>query len=179
MFFEMLYELVVGAAFGLALGYAARLLLVHYSPSTPALFPVLTLGFALMAFGVADVFNGSGFLAVYIAGIVVGNSKLARSQRSRSRSRFTLVALAGLDVPAARPVGEPERITGRRRTRHVDRLAVAFIARPVVVTLCLLPFQYNSRERTFISWVGLRGAVPIIMATVPILRAEGKSAQMA
>jgi potassium/hydrogen antiporter len=179
MFFEMLYELVMGAAIGFGIGYAARLLLVHYPPSNPALYPVFTLGFALMAFGVPGVIGGSGFLAVYVAGIVVGNSKLPEREEvvhvHESLSwlaQVSMFLLLGLLV-------NPSDLPAVALPGTLIALAVAFIARPLVVSLCLLPFRYNWRERTFISWVGLRGAVPIIMATVPILRAEEKSPQLA
>jgi cell volume regulation protein A len=175
---EVLHQLVTGAAFGLVLGYAARTVLLHVPLSAPALNPVLTLGFALMAFGAAAVLGGSGFLAVYVAGIVVGNSKLPDHEHvlhvhdSLSwLSQVSMFLLLGLLV-------NPSELPHVMWAGTLVALAVAFIARPVTVYLCLLPFRYSWRERMFISWVGLRGAVPIIMATVPVLRAEGRTLEM-
>jgi cell volume regulation protein A len=175
---EVLYELVAGAAFGLALGYAARTLLLHVPLSTPALLPVLSLGFALTAFGAAAVLGGSGFLAVYVAGIVVGNTKLPHHEQvlhvhdSLSwLSQVSMFLLLGLLV-------NPSELPAVMWSGMLIALGLAFIARPLAVNLCLLPFRYTWRERMFISWVGLRGAVPIIMATVPVLRAEGRTLEM-
>jgi cell volume regulation protein A len=174
----VVYQLVAGAAFGLVLGYAARTVLLHIPLSTPALNPVLTLGFALTAFGAAAVLGGSGFLAVYVAGIVVGNSKLPDREHvlhvhdSLSwLSQVSMFLLLGLLV-------NPSELPQVMWVGTLVALAVAFIARPVTVYLCLLPFRYSWRERTFISWVGLRGAVPIVMATLPVLRAEGRTLEM-
>ena len=139
---------------------------------------MLTLGFALTAFGAAAVLGGSGFLAVYIAGIVVGNSKLPDREHvlhvhdSLSwLSQVSMFLLLGLLV-------NPSELPAVMWAGTLIALAVAFVARPLVVHLCLLPFRYTWQERMFISWVGLRGAVPIIMATVPVLRAEGNSLEM-
>jgi cell volume regulation protein A len=172
---DVLFQLVAGAAFGLVLGYVARIVLLHVPLSTPALYPVLTLGFAFTAFGSAAVLGGSGFLAVYIAGIVVGNSKLPDREHvlhvhdSLSwLSQVSMFLLLGLLVELPHVMWAGLFVA----------LALTFIARPVVVNLCLLPFRYTWRERMFISWVGLRGAVPIIMATVPVLRAEGHSMEV-
>jgi cell volume regulation protein A len=176
--FEVVHQLVAGAALGLVLGYAARTVLLQIPLSTPALNPVLTLGFALMAFGTAAVLGGSGFLAVYVAGIVVGNSKLPHHEQvlhvhdSLSwLSQVSMFLLLGLLV-------NPSELPPVMWAGTFIALAVAFVARPIVVHLCLLPFRYTWRERMFISWVGLRGAVPIIMATVPVLRAEGRTLEM-
>jgi cell volume regulation protein A len=175
---QMAGQLLLGATFGLVLGYAARMLLVHIPPSTPALYPVLTLGIALTAFGTPAVLGGSGFLAVYLAGIVLGNSKLPDREQILQvhdslswLSQVSMFLLLGLLV-------NPSELPAVVVPGTLIALAVAFIARPVAVGLCLLPFRYTWRERAFIAWVGLRGAVPIIMATVPILRAEGQSAEM-
>jgi cell volume regulation protein A len=124
------------------------------------------------------VLGGSGFLAVYVAGIVVGNSKLPDREHvlhvhdSLSwLSQVSMFLLLGLLV-------NPSELPPVMWTGLFVALALTFIARPVVANLCLLPFRYTWRERMFISWVGLRGAVPIIMATVPVLRAEGHSLEM-
>jgi cell volume regulation protein A len=177
--FDVAYQLTAGAAFGLALGYAARIVLLRVPLSTPALNPVLTLGFALTSFGAAAVLGGSGFLAVYVAGIVVGNSKLPDREHllhvheSLSwLSQVSMFLLLGLLV-------NPSDLPAVMWPGTFIALAVAFVARPLTVSLCLLPFRYTWPERAFISWVGLRGAVPIIMATVPVLRAEGRSLEMA
>ena len=175
---DVMFQLVAGAAFGLLLGYVARTVLLHVPLSTPALNPVLTLGFAFTAFGAAAVLGGSGFLAVYVAGIVVGNSNLPDREHvlhvheSLSwLSQVSMFLLLGLLV-------NPSELPPVMWAGTLVALALTFIARPVVVNLCLLPFRYTWRERMFISWVGLRGAVPIIMATVPVLRAEGRSFEM-
>jgi cell volume regulation protein A len=178
MLLEMIYELVMGAVLGFAIGHAARFLLTHCPPSTPALYPVFTLGFALMAFGIPGVVGGSGFLAVYVAGIVVGNSKLPeREEVLRVHDSLSWLAQVSMFLLLGLLVN-PRDLPAVALPGALIALAVAFIARPLVVSLCLLPFRYNWRERTFISWVGLRGAVPIIMATVPILRAEERSPQL-
>jgi cell volume regulation protein A len=175
---DVIYQLVAGAAFGLALGYLARIVLIHVPLSTPALNPVLTLGIALTAFGAAAVLGGSGFLAVYVAGIVVGNSQLPHREQvlhvhdSLSwLSQVSMFLLLGLLV-------NPSELPGVMWAGALIAMALTFVARPLVVHLCLLPFRYTWRERVFISWVGLRGAVPIIMATVPVLQAHGKTQEM-
>jgi cell volume regulation protein A len=175
---DVLYQLVAGAAFGLALGYLARIVLIRVPLSTPALNPVLTLGVALTAFGAAAVLGGSGFLAVYVAGIVVGNSKLPHHEQvlhvhdSLSwLSQVSMFLLLGLLV-------NPSELPAVMWAGALVAMALTFVARPLVVYLCLLPFRYTWRERVFISWVGLRGAVPIIMATVPVLQAHDKTQEM-
>ncbi|HET6222357.1 MAG TPA: potassium/proton antiporter [Dongiaceae bacterium] len=124
---------------------------------------------ALVIFGLASVLHASGFLAVYLAGLVVGN----RPTRAHNTvvvfldavtwlAQIVMFVLLGLLVWPARLV---ESI--------FPALAVAatlmFIARPVAVFLCLAPFRFSSREKAFISWVGLRGAVGIFLASIPLL----------
>jgi potassium/hydrogen antiporter len=124
---------------------------------------------ALVIFGLASVLHASGFLAVYLAGLVVGN----RPTRAHNTvvvfldavtwlAQIVMFVLLGLLVWPARLV---ESI--------FPALAVAatlmFIARPAAVFLCLAPFRFSSREKAFISWVGLRGAVGIFLASIPLL----------
>ncbi len=175
---EVLHQLVVGAAFGVALGYATRALLVRVPLSTPALTPVLTLGCALVAFGAPSLFGGSGFLAAYFAGMIVGNTPLrSRTQLLRVHdslswlSQVSMFLLLGLLVtpshlPKAAWVGLPLA------------LILALVARPLTVLLCLAPFRFDWRQKVFIAWVGLRGAVPIVLATVPVLRSAGQPAHL-
>ncbi len=175
---EVLHQLAVGAAFGVALGYATRMLLLRAPLSTPALTPVLTLGSALIAFGAPTLFGGSGFLAAYFAGMVVGNAPLRhRTQLLRVHdslswlSQVSMFLMQGLLVtpshlPRAAWIGLPLA------------LILALVARPLTVYLCLLPFRFDWRQKAFIAWVGLRGAVPIVLATVPVLRSEGQPAHM-
>ncbi|WP_164102830.1 potassium/proton antiporter [Candidatus Laterigemmans baculatus] len=175
---QVLQQLTIGVFFGLAIGFAAREMLIRVPLSTPALTPVLTLGCALMAFGGPAMLDGSGFLAAYLAGIVVGNAPipdrepLVHVHDSISwLGQVAMFLMLGLLVnPSDLPhvAGYGIAIT----------LLIAFVARPLSVSLCLLPFRMKWNEKLFISWVGLRGAVPIILATVPVLRANGQSARM-
>jgi cell volume regulation protein A len=172
------YQLVVGAAFGVVVGWLAQMLLARVQLPSPALTPVLTLGCALVAFGAPAALGGSGFLAAYLAGMMVGNSPAA--QRSHLvcvhdslswLSQVSMFLLLGLLV-------NPSELPHVMWMGLLLALFLAFVARPLTVYLCLLPFRFPWRERLFISWVGLRGAVPIILATLPVLQSEGASPHM-
>jgi cell volume regulation protein A len=176
---EVCSELAIGALCGSIFGYAARTLVKHVALSNPALNPVLTLGFALAAFGIPTALGGSGFLAVYVAGIIVGNSDLSQREHliqvhdSLSwLSQVAMFLLLGLLI-------EPSELPRVAVHGVAIALALALLIRPAVVLACLAPFRFAWRERLFIAWVGLRGAVPIVMATLPVLAAEGQTVQMA
>ncbi|MGE3315076.1 MAG: potassium/proton antiporter [Planctomycetaceae bacterium] len=169
---QVVQQLTVGLAFGILLGVTARSLLRHVPLSTPALIPVLAIGFALIAFGTPSMLGGSGFLAAYLAGMIVGNTPLpARQQMLHVHeslawlSQVSMFLLLGLLI-------NPSELPRVAFHGTVIALVLAFVARPIAVFLCLLPFRFDLKEKLFISWSGLRGAVPIVMATVPVLRAE-------
>ena len=125
---------------------------------------------ALVVFAFANAVHASGFLAVYLAGLVVGNRADARAQFGRRLPRCHHLAGADRDVRAARPAGLAA--AARRqpvRARSSVALVLMLIARPVAVFLCLAPFKFQWREKLFISWVGLRGAVGIFLASIPLL----------
>lgn len=166
---EVVVQLVVGGTLGIALGYAWRLLLNRVRLAAVGLYPVVTLGLAFLAFGLPTLFNGSGFLAVYAAAVVAGNGPLPhRVGLLRVHdalawfSQIVMFLVLGLLV-------FPSRLLSVGWEGLGLGLLLAFVARPLVVTLCLLPFRYPWREVVYISWVGLRGAVPIILATFPVL----------
>ena len=124
---------------------------------------------ALVAFGAPTLLHGSGFLAVYVAGVLIGNGPLPfRSGILRVHNsiawlgQVTMFLLLGLLV-------SPSRLLDVRWTGLVIALVLAFVARPLVVWLCLLPFRFTRKEIGYVSWVGLRGAVPIILAMFPVL----------
>jgi cell volume regulation protein A len=173
---DILVQLVVGVIVGLGVGVGGAGLMRRVRLSTPALFPAVALAVAFIAFGVATYFDGSGFLAVYLAGISIGNAaipyrlNLTRFHDSLAwLAQIAMFLLLGLLVnPSGLP---PVAFTG-----FVLALYLAVVARPIVVTLCLLPFGYAPREIACIAWLGLRGAVPIILATVPVLWSDNPGA---
>lgn len=178
LIFQVLQQLVVGVAFGVVLGVTARSLLRHVTLSTPALNPVLAVGFALIAFGTPAIIGGSGFLAAYLAGMIVGNTPLPQRRQLLHvheslawLSQVAMFLLLGLLI-------NPSELPRVALHGTVIALVLAFVARPIAVLLCLAPFKFDMREKLFVAWAGLRGAVPIVMATVPVLRAEGSSPMM-
>ena len=166
---EVLSQLLIGVAVGVLVGRFARMLLNRIRLPAGGLYPVLTLAFALLAYGLSTLALGSGFLSVYIAGLVLGNGPLP-FRRSLLRvhdalawlSQIVMFLLLGLLV-------FPSRLLEVAVPGLALALVLAFVARPLVVTLCLLPFRYRPHEVAYVGWVGLRGAVPIILATYPIL----------
>ena len=178
LFGDLAIQLVVGAGLGTAFGYLGRWALRVLGPGAAGLYPVLTLALALMAFAVPTLLWGSGFLAVYIAGFVLGNGPMPfRTHVLRAHdfmawlSQVTMFLTMGLLVfpsDLVPIVGEGLAIG----------LFLAFVARPLAVFICLAPFGFAWREKLYIGWVGLRGAVPIILATFPLLAGIAAGSQI-
>jgi len=130
---------------------------------------------ALMIFGAAQVSHASGFLAVYLAGIIIGNrptrahnSVVAFLDAATWLAQIVMFVLLGLLV-------SPERLLGSVGASVLVALALMLVARPAAVFLCLAPFRFNWREKLFIAWVGLRGAVAIFLASIPMLVGQSKA----
>ena len=130
---------------------------------------------ALVIFGAAQIVHGSGFLAVYLAGIIIGNrptrahnSVVAFLDAATWLAQIVMFVLLGLLV-------SPQRLLGSLGAAIIVALALMLLARPLAVFLCLWPFRFNWREKLFIAWTGLRGAVAIFLASIPMLVALPKA----
>ncbi len=163
-----LEEMGGGTAIGLASGYAL-LWLFRRLRVERSVFPVLAVGGALAIFGGSQILGASGFLAVYLAGVIVGNSEHpARQPVTRFFGTLGWLAQIALFL-----------MLGLLLTPHelppiiLPALAVSavlmLIARPIGVMACLLPFRWTAREAGFVAWAGLRGAVPIYLTIIPLL----------
>ena len=166
---SMVMQLVVGGVLGAAIGFGGRELLARVRLPAGGLYPALTLALACLAFGVTTLLWGSGFLAVYLAAVILGNGALPfRPGLLRVHdalawlSQIAMFLVLGL-------LAFPSRLIEVAWTGLGLALFLAFVARPLIVALCLAPFPYTARDVVYVGWVGLRGAVPIILATYPVL----------
>jgi potassium/hydrogen antiporter len=137
----------------------------------PGLYPVIILGLALVVFAITTLLGGSGFLAVYVAGIVMGNIRLKGAIGIRKfqdgltwLAQIIMFLMLGL-------LASPSQFPAIAWQAVAVGLALIFIIRPLAVWLCLLPFGFRRQETAFIGWVGLRGAVSILLAIFPIVAA--------
>ncbi len=168
---EFVVEMGIGAAIGLLGALAMVALLRRITLPAPALSPVLALALAGALYGVTALAHGSGFLAVFIAGLVVGDT---RSPYKSEIERFhgALAVLAEIAVFVV--LGLVVRIDSLTLDVCVDGialvLALAVLVRPPIVLAALAPFSFNRGERAFIAWCGLKGAVPILLAAFAVLR---------
>jgi cell volume regulation protein A len=165
---SLLRDSIVGAAIGLIGGNAIVFVLNRLALPQGLHGPFVTVG-AVVIFAIAAAVPSSGFLAAYLAGLVVGN----RTTRAHNTvvvfldaitwlSQIGMFVLLGL-------LAWPNRLGGSLAAALVISATLMLIARPVAVWLCLIPFRFTWREKTFISWVGLRGAVGIFLASIPLL----------
>jgi cell volume regulation protein A len=161
-------QMVVGAALGVAIGYAGRWML-RRPVLSGGLYPVLTLAISCLAFGVPTIFYGSGFLAVYVAGLWLGNGPLPYRSGILRAHDFVAWFSQVLMFLALGLLAFPSQLMGAVFPGLVIAGALALVARPLGTWICLLPFRYAPRELVYVSWVGLRGAVPIILATFPMM----------
>ncbi len=163
-------QLGVGAAGGIAFGLLGRWLLRTVELPAIGLYPVLTVAIALLAYSVPTLLGGSGFLSVYVAAIVLGSGPMPyRAGVRRVHDALAWLAQIAMFVLLGLLVF-PSRLVPAIPVGLALAALLAFIARPLAVGLVLGPLRAPWRETLFVSWVGLRGAVPIILAAYPVLR---------
>ncbi len=164
----MVYQLVVGAAAGLLVGWAGRWLLARIALPASGLYPLAAMAITATAYSGTIVLNASGFLAVYVCALLLGmpglphrRAVLGFAEGLAWLAQIGLFVLLGLlSVPSRLPhaVG-PALVVG---------LALVMLARPLSVVLSSTPFRVPWRAQAFVGWAGLRGAVPIVLATIPL-----------
>jgi len=168
----VVYELGAGVLGGLAVGYAGAWVMRRAALPASGLYPITVLTLAVLAYAGMASLHASGFAAVYVAALVLGNSELPHRNATRSFSEgVAWLAQIGLFVMLGL-LASPGRITGHHALVAVlAGLVLTFLARPLSVLACAWVARMTWREQVFLSWAGLRGAVPIVLATVPL--AEG------
>lgn len=162
-------QMVLGAVVGYLAGRLGALVINRLNLDAAGLYPVFTGSAALLAYGGAAWFGGSGFLAVYLAGLIIGNQRIV-FQRGVMLfhdglawlGQILMFVILGL-------LAFPSQLAGVWKEGLLIAAVLILLARPLTVGLLLLPFRFSIRELAFISWVGLKGAVPIILATYPFL----------
>lgn len=168
-------QIVIGAVVGFALGKLAVKLVNKINLNAEGLYPVLLLSVVLFTYSLANLIDGNGFLAVYVTGVILGNADFVHK---KSMLRFYDGQAWLLQIVMFLTLGLlvfPSEIPPVAGYGVLIALVLIVIARPVSVFLCMLPFKYSFREMLFISWVGLRGAVPIVFATYPLLAGVGQA----
>ena len=168
---EFVVEMGIGAAVGLIGALAMVALLRRITLPAPALSPVLALALAGALYGVTALAHGSGFLAVFIAGLVVGDTRTPyKSEIERFHGALAVLAEIAVFVV----LGLVVRIDSLTLEICVDGialvLALAVLVRPPIVLAALAPFSFSRGERAFIAWCGLKGAVPILLAAFAVLQ---------
>ncbi len=164
----VVYELLAGAVIGLALGWLGAVALRHVALPATGLYPLATVAVCVFAFAGGQFAHASGLLATYVAGLVLGNSRLPHRSDTLSfaeglgwLSQIGLFVLLGL-------FASPSRLLSAVIPGLVAGAVLTLVARPLSVLLSVLPFRVPWREQLFLSWAGLRGAVPIVLAMIPI-----------
>jgi cell volume regulation protein A len=164
------YELAIGAAVGVAVGWLGAMTLQRMALPASGLYPLATFTLGIVAFAAAGAAHASGFLAAYLAGLVLANSGLPHRAATRSFAEGTAwLAQIGLFVLLGLLV-DPSRLPGQILPALVVGLVLLLLARPLSVAASLAAFRTPLRHQVFVSWAGLRGAVPIVLATFPIVR---------
>lgn len=158
----------LGVIFGVALGAGLSELLLRVR-SNEGLHALLLCTGGAALFSVTNLAGGSGFLAVYLAGLIAGNRRSGTSDNVlRSMDSMAWLAQSGMFLLLGLLV-TPSGLVSSLVPGLLIALFLTFIARPAAVWLSLLPFSFSGRETTFIAWTGLRGAVPIVLAVFPLL----------
>lgn len=165
----IVFELVVGGAIGFGVGRVGAELLRRVALPASGLYPLVVFAFAVLAYGSAAAIHASGFAAVYIAALVLGNTELPHRTATRSfvegvgwLAQIGLFVMLGL-------LASPDELHWWHVWHGLAAGAIlTFVARPLSVAVCAVWFKRDLREQLFVGWAGLRGAVPIVLATIPL-----------
>lgn len=162
-------QMLIGVLCGVLAGYGAGWVANRIELGAAGMYPVLISAFGLLTYGLAATLGGSGFLAVYLAGVLIGNRPLVFQRGIRLYhdaiawlSQIVMFVVLGL-------LCFPSRLLDVAGKALLISVVLILVARPIAVLLSTLRFRFTWRELTFISWVGLKGAVPITLATFPLM----------
>ncbi|MEA2459261.1 MAG: potassium/hydrogen antiporter [Thermoleophilaceae bacterium] len=162
-------QIGIGAAAGLGVGWLAVQSLRRTRLATAGLYPVATIAAAALAFGAADELHGSGFLAVYLAGLVLGSAPIpAKSTVTTFHQGLAWVAQLTMFMVLGLLVF-PSQLGPVALEGTALALVLVFVARPVATALATLGGGFDGHERVVLGWAGLRGAVPVVLATFPVI----------
>lgn len=166
---EIVLELAIGAAIGIAVGWLGAFGLRRVALPASGLYPIAVMAIAVVAYAAGAMAHGSGFLAVYLASMLLGNSKLPHAPATRGfaeglgwLAQIGMFVLLGLLVT-------PHELGDDFWPAVIVGLVLTAVARPLSVLVSLAPFRIPWQEKALMSWAGLRGAVPIVMATIPMV----------
>ncbi|MET7513836.1 potassium/proton antiporter [Streptomyces sp. NPDC005480] len=175
---EISLELAIGAAIGIAVGWLGSFGLRHVALPASGLYPIAVMAIAVTAYAAGAMAHGSGFLAVYLASMVLGNAKLPHWPATRGFAEgLGWIAQIGMFVLLGLLV-TPHDLVDDFWPAIVIGLVLTMVARPLSVVLSLLPFRMPWQEKALMSWAGLRGAVPIILATIPMVNGVADSTRI-
>ncbi len=177
---EFALGMTVGAAVGALGGYGLLVFMRRVPLPTEGLYPLRTFASAVALYGIATVAHGSGFLAVFVAGILIGGER-APYQREIARFHSALASLG--EIVAFVLLGLTIQL---RTVPHGDALLIglvlavllAFVVRPILVGVVLIPVRLGARERAFVLWSGLKGAVPVLLGTFIITSGQQDATRM-
>lgn len=176
---DLILQFAIGGIVGIAAGKFAVWLMNRVKLTNSSLYPILLLSLVFITFTFTDMFGGNGFLEVYIMGVIVGNARLPFRREMDSFMNgltwfFQIVMFLTLGL-----LVNPHEMLDVTISGLLIGLFMIFIARPLSVMICLLPFhKMTLKAKCFVSWVGLRGAAPIIFATYPVVAEVPGSQQM-
>jgi cell volume regulation protein A len=171
------HELGIGLLVGVAVGWLSVLGLRRLTLATAGLYPVASLAVAGIAYGTADVLEGSGFLAVYLAGLAVGSAVIPAKQTLTSfHQGLAWVAQVALFLTLGLLVF-PGQLGDVALEGTLVALVLALVARPLGTAVATSVFPYSMRERVVLGWAGLRGAIPVVLATFPVIAEVPRSLQ--
>ncbi|MFJ1994968.1 potassium/proton antiporter [Streptomyces asiaticus] len=162
-------ELAIGAVIGIAVGWLGAYGLRHVALPASGLYPIAVIAIAVTAYAAGSLAHGSGFLAVYLASLIMGNARLPHWPATRGfaeglgwLAQIGMFVLLGLLVT-------PHELGDDILPALAVGLVLTVVARPVSVLVSTAPFRLPWREKALLSWAGLRGAVPIVLATIPVV----------
>lgn len=169
MLLSFVMEMGLGLIVGILVGLLAVFVINRINFDSSGLYPVMSLGFAILTYGAAEVVHSSGLLAVYVMALIVGNTELtyrrtilAFNQGFAWMMQIAMFVLLGLLV-------FPNQLSGIAWQGLLLSLLLIFVARPIGVLASLAFAKFDFREKLMVAWAGLRGAVPIVLATYPIM----------